>query len=272
MPAADRAFYALRSHAAPADARPPHGPLVSCVMPTRNRRPWVAQAIAYFARQDYPDRELLVLDDGEDRVADLIPDDPRIRYVALDGPLILGEKRNCACELARGEIIAHWDDDDWQSPTRLSYQVRELERHGADLCGPGRAIFFDPAAARAWQYEYPQAQRPWIAGNAMCYRRQLWAENPFAPMRVGEDTQFIWNPRVGRPLVLDEHRFFAALVHPDNTSRKLTNGCYWRPHPLEDVRALLGDDYGFYERRAHATDVAPAAGSPLAPVWLGAAH
>jgi O-antigen biosynthesis protein len=55
----------------------------------------------------------VVLDDGDDRVEDLIPPDPRIRYVALDRRLVLGEKRNRACELARRELIVHQDDDDW---------------------------------------------------------------------------------------------------------------------------------------------------------------
>ena len=35
--------------------------LVSCVMPTRDHRPFVAQSIWYFARQDYPSKELIVL-------------------------------------------------------------------------------------------------------------------------------------------------------------------------------------------------------------------
>jgi glycosyltransferase involved in cell wall biosynthesis len=242
LPPSDRAFYARHSVAAPGT------PLVSCVMPTRNRRPWVAQAIRYFLRQDYPERELLILDDGEDHVPDLVPDDPRIRYVALDRPMILGEKRNRACELARGAIIAHWDDDDWHAPHRLSYQVAELEGRGAEMCGPNRVLFFDPVAGRAWQYEYPTGKRVWVAGGAMCYRRELWERNPFPAVHVGEDTRFVYGRGAVRPLVLGEHRFFAALVHGGNTSRKVTTGSYWRPHPLADVRSLLGSDYEFYER------------------------
>src|SRR5262249_37058390 len=102
----DRAFYAARSPAA--GGAPPPPPLVSCLMPTRDRRQFVAQAITYFLRQDYAQRELIVLDDGDDRVADLIPADPRVRYVPVDDKLVLGEKRNRACELAHGELIVHW--------------------------------------------------------------------------------------------------------------------------------------------------------------------
>jgi O-antigen biosynthesis protein len=270
LPAADRQFYARFSSAAGADARASvrtpapttpmskrtgadRGPLVTCVMPTRNRRPWVAQAILYFQRQDYPHRELLILDDGEDRVSDLVPDDPLIRYVGLEQPMILGEKRNRACELARGAIIAHWDDDDWQAPHRLSYQVADMEARGAELCGPGRVIFFEPVANRAWQYEYPAAHRSWVHGAAMCYRRELWERNRFHPVQVGEDTRFVWGQGAARPLVHSDHRFFAAVVHSGNTSRKLTSGSYWRAHPIADVRSLLGGDFDFYERVSDAS-------------------
>jgi glycosyltransferase involved in cell wall biosynthesis len=49
-------------------------------MPTANRRRFVPEAIRLFLAQDYEEKELVVLDDGEDAIADLIPDDPRIRY------------------------------------------------------------------------------------------------------------------------------------------------------------------------------------------------
>jgi glycosyltransferase involved in cell wall biosynthesis len=138
LPEADRAFYAAirESHSAGLPQ-----PLVTCIMPTYNRRRYVPQAIRYFQRQDFSDSELLILDDGEDRVADLVPADARIRYVPLGRRMILGAKRNHACEMARGQIIVHWDDDDWIAPWRLSYQVEVLQTAGADLCGAVRQLY-----------------------------------------------------------------------------------------------------------------------------------
>ena len=244
LPPEDRAFYAARSPAAGAAA--PSTPLVSCLMPTADRRRFVAQSIACFLRQDYPERELIVLDDGRDRVADLIPPDPRIRYVALDEKLVLGDKRNRACELARGEILVHWDDDDWHAPSRLSYQVGELERHGAAICGTGKILYFEPSTRRSWLYEYPTSRRPWISG--LCYRKELWRGTRFTRVQAGEDTRFVWNPRIGSPLVLPDHRFFVGVVHDSNTSHKRTGGAYWHSHPVAEVRALLGGDFAFYEK------------------------
>jgi glycosyltransferase involved in cell wall biosynthesis len=243
LPPADRAFYAARSHGSPPAPVPP---LVTAIMPTADRRQHVARSLAYFARQDHPSCELLVLDDGDDRVADLMPHDPRVRYVALDERLVLGEKRNRACELARGEIIVHWDDDDWQSPHRISYQVAQLERHGASLCGPRRVLYFDPLARRAWLYEYPAVRRSWLAGNGLCYRRSLWERNRFPHVAVGEDTRFVWSPQAHAQVALEDHRFLAGLVHASNTSRKLTSAANWQPRSLGEVQALLGDDWADY--------------------------
>ena len=65
-------------------------PLVSCIMPTFNRRAFAGQAIEYFLRQDYPNRELIILDDGTDAIGDLVPADPRIRYLRLNKKYLLG--------------------------------------------------------------------------------------------------------------------------------------------------------------------------------------
>jgi hypothetical protein len=49
-------------------------------MHTYDRRDFVPQAIDCFLRQDYLGLELIVVDDGSDPVADLLPDDRRVRY------------------------------------------------------------------------------------------------------------------------------------------------------------------------------------------------
>jgi len=77
-------------------------PLVSCIMPTHNRRRFVPQAIRCFLRQDYPNLELLIVDDGSDQISDCLPESSRIRYLRLDRKLTIGAKRNVACEQAHG--------------------------------------------------------------------------------------------------------------------------------------------------------------------------
>jgi hypothetical protein len=101
-------------------------PLISCIMPTRNRSEWVRQSLDYFARQDYPNRELIIIDDGSDDLDAVLPSDPRIRYIRSLRPISIGAKRNLGCEAAVGTIIVHWDDDDWYAPNRLSAQAAPI--------------------------------------------------------------------------------------------------------------------------------------------------
>jgi glycosyltransferase involved in cell wall biosynthesis len=77
-------------------------------------------------------------------------------YIRLSERRPLGAKRNLACEIARGEIIAHWDDDDWYAPDRLSRQAALLTDSGASLCGLDTVLFYDLRSGEAWPYVYPR--------------------------------------------------------------------------------------------------------------------
>jgi glycosyltransferase involved in cell wall biosynthesis len=215
---------------------------VSCVMPTRDRRPFVARAIAYFLRQDHPDRELVIADDGDDPVSDLARGSPLIRYVWLERRLVLGEKRNVVNDLTEGEILLHWDDDDWSAPNRISRQVSLLQATGADLCGAGDQVYYRPSTDRAWRYRYPQRDC-WVAGNTLCYLRSRWKEHPFEPVPEGEDNRFV---RAGRRPVEVAGVFHIGILHPGNASPKRTYGSRWSHEPAATVHRHLGPDLALY--------------------------
>ncbi len=221
-------------------------PLVTCIMPTADRRMFVPQAVRCFLRQDYPNTELLILDDGVDPVDDCIPSSERVRYVRLGRKLSVGAKRNLACERAGGSLIIHWDDDDWYPTWRVSAQVKALSEDGADICGTSQLLYYEAATGRAWRYAYGGGRSPWVAGNTLAYRRSFWERHRFPEVRVGEDTRFVWGARSARVRDLVEPSLCVATVHAANTSPKSTDGCYWLPHRVEEVRALLGDDLHFY--------------------------
>lgn len=235
---------ATRPHAAaPPETLGAGLPLVSCIMPACDRR-FVAQAIAYFLRQSYPHHELIVVDDGEP-VADRIPADPRVRYVYLDRRLTLGEKRNLACDLARGTIIAHWDDG-WQASWRLRYQVALLEHQHAELTGAARRYYYRPATAQAWLYMRPGIVRRRLGGGTLCYRKTLWERQPFAAVSRGENARFLWATRRAATAVAPDCAFYVALVHDASSGPRGLDGAFWRPRPVESVLRLLGDDAHFY--------------------------
>ena len=220
-------------------------PLVSCIMPTANRRTWVPYAIEYFLRQDYARRELVVVDDGVESVRELVPSDERIRYIRLPARQVLGQKRNTCIEHGRGELIMHWDDDDWMASKRITVQVQALRNGGGDVCGLRSLLHHELGAGpeRTWVYRYPPHLRAWVLGNTLLYTRAVWQAAPFSHVPAGEDTRFLFSRSLDHLVVLPETTLdlYVALVHPTNTSPKPRTGPFWSRW-AGDIRSILGSD------------------------------
>lgn len=117
-------------------------PFVSVVCPTWNRREFLPYLLYMFQYQDYPadKRQLLILDDSEHSNEDLVAmmvdgGVQNVRYVHSKERLPLGKKRNMLNEMAQGEYIICFDDDDYYPPNKLSYQVGEMQRNKALFSG-----------------------------------------------------------------------------------------------------------------------------------------
>jgi hypothetical protein len=121
-------------------------PLVSCICPTYGRPPryqhLLEEAVESFLRQTYPNKELIVLNDCPGQ--ELICDAPGVRVINIPERFpTLGEKYNAAIALARGDLIAPWEDDDISLPWRLSLSVERLGDAG--YFNPVRYWFLDHA-------------------------------------------------------------------------------------------------------------------------------
>lgn len=215
----------------------PAQPMVSCIMPTSGRREFVPRAIAHFLRQDYANKELVIVDDGADSVAALVPEHPTIKYLRLPHKASIGTKRNHACMIATGSVIAHWDDDDWMASGWLTSQVHTLLESGADVCGLDKVYFHAPVEGMAWRYVY-DGERPWVAGGTLCYTKECWRGSPFPDLQVGEDNAFIWSG-AKQVAINSNSRSYVATVHAGNTSPKQTSGRRWTVHPVKDIEALV---------------------------------
>ncbi|BAV06591.1 Methyltransferase domain-containing protein [Filimonas lacunae] len=221
-------------------------PLVSCIMPTYNRREFVPDAIRYFLRQDYTHKELIIIDDGTDAVQDLVPQHPAIRYYRLDNKITLGAKLNMACQYAAGPIIVNWDDDDWYAERRLRYQVDALQQANTDVCGINQLLYYDLRHKTAYKYSYPVDQRVWLLGSSLCYTKASWQRNPFADINVGMDGLFVWNMSADRVTVLPDVTFSVHMIHNNNVSPKQTEGNWWHTYPVEEIVKVMGEDWAVY--------------------------
>ena len=166
-------------------------PLVSCIMPTKNRRRFVAQSLRYFEEQDYPNKELIIVDDGDDLVVDLAAQRPGVYYLAPQYVHTVGAKRNIACEAAHGDIICHWDDDDWYGPSRLSYQVELLAKGKADITGLHLHSVLDLQCMQGWQCADATEPTSGVDGmhyGTALYWKYLWMDRArFCDSPKGDD-------------------------------------------------------------------------------------
>jgi glycosyltransferase involved in cell wall biosynthesis len=117
-------------------------PFVSICTPTFNRRPFWEYTIKCFMHQNYPkDRmEWIIIDDGTDKIEDLVSHIPQVKYFKYDEKMTLGKKRNIGNEKAKGDIIIYMDDDDYYPPERVKHAVETLKDSKA-LCAGSSAMF-----------------------------------------------------------------------------------------------------------------------------------
>jgi len=118
-------------------------PFVSICTPTFNRRPFIPIMLKCFDHQTYPkDRmEWIIIDDGTDKVEDLLKNHPQIKYFKYDEKMTLGKKRNIMHQKAQGSIIVYMDDDDYYPPERVSHAVETLRNNPGALCAGSSEMY-----------------------------------------------------------------------------------------------------------------------------------
>ena len=108
-------------------------PTVSVVIPTKNRCDLLMETLASLRNQDYPDWEVVVIDDGSEdatltRLAAIRAEDDRIRFAARTGDASGAPVcRNQGVSAARGDYIVFLDSDDLLAPSCLGNRVQVLE-------------------------------------------------------------------------------------------------------------------------------------------------
>lgn len=222
--------------------------MVSCIMPTYNRREFIPNAIRYFLRQDYENKELIIIDDGEDAVKDLVPESDNIRYFRLEHKISLGAKLNLGCEYAKGDIIAHWDDDDWYASHRLSYQMEAIKNEQIAICGINNLLYYDLFHKKTYNYIYPANQRPWLSGSSLCYKKQFWKRHRFEEIDVGMDGLFVWKASRENIHNLADSTFAVHMIHGNNVSPKDTSNIWWHTYPVEEIKKIMDKDWLLYNK------------------------
>lgn len=231
-------------------------PLISVIAPTSFARHGFHPLLyECFCKQDYDPKELIIVDTGPKPSAFFseLRDDPRVIYrhfVVADSRLdlpegwrkgapvyfgisdqelwtelglepkawSLGLKRNVAIELAAGEIIAHFDDDDLYAPGYLSWMHERL----GNVLNKDK----DPVIS-----EYIESKLPPAAVTLRAWHLLDLSDMTFGYMDVEND-----------PLVPKDQRY--GWLFGWGFSYMFTRSC-WELTPVPDVE--WSEDISFYE-------------------------
>jgi len=113
--------------------------MVSVVMPVYNAEKYLREAIQSILTQNYPNLEMIVVNDGStDSSKNIILsfEDPRLRYFENPENWGIVRTRNRALAEATGEYVAVLDSDDVALPNKIRSQVEFMEKNPEfELCG-----------------------------------------------------------------------------------------------------------------------------------------
>jgi GT2 family glycosyltransferase len=125
-------------------------PRVSVIVPTRNRLDLLQVCMEGLARTDYPDLEVIVVDNGSDDYATLAYlanlDNARYRVLRDPGPFNYSRLNNNAAREATGELLCLLNNDiemlssDWLAIMARQAMRPEVGAVGAQLLYPNRRI------------------------------------------------------------------------------------------------------------------------------------
>lgn len=181
-------------------------PLISCLMVTANGRfEHLKRSVQCYLDQIYPNKELVIVNEGsleyQNQITQHIQTLNRtdIRTEFLCNQYTLGGLRNISIALANGDIFVQWDDDDFNTPNRLTTQYSFLYRHPkVQVCYFSDQLHYYFQTKEIYWEDWGKylsggnIKYKLIPGTIMAYKKDLQARYPSsgAKCRTGEDTVF----------------------------------------------------------------------------------
>ena len=196
-------------------------PFVSICTPTFNRRPFILNLIKCFENQTYPKdkMEWIIVDDGTDKIEDLVSNHPLVSYFKFDKKMTLGKKRNIMHQKARGSMIVYMDDDDYYPPERVSHAVETLIKNPGALCAGSSEMYIYFKDTNQMVQFGPYGPNHATAGT-FAFRKELLQEHQYNnDACLAEEREFLKGYTV--PFVqLDSMKTILVFSHRHNTFDK----------------------------------------------------
>ena len=230
-------------------------PKISVIVPTRSRAHLLSRLIEIFDQQTWTNKELLILDDtpqGQQEIETLQAQHQHIQLWHISQTKSIGAKRNQLIEQAEGDLIAHFDDDDFYAPTYLEVMANNLLENNKNLVkltgwfcfhqasktlgywdttrqDISHTVFMGNESPKTHDKSFtPRGYRSFLTGYGFSYlyRRKVWEQIKFRDINLGEDSQFYEDieRQYGKTMFIEDTKGICVhIIHKNNTSRCFPN-------------------------------------------------
>lgn len=196
-------------------------PYVSVCTPTYNRRPFFRSAIRCFNQQLYPKHrmEWIIVDDGTDKIEELVSGHPNVKYFKSSEKMTLGKKRNLMHANACGDIIVYMDDDDYYPPERVSHAVEALMANPNFLIAGSSEIYIYFNHLKSMMQFGPYGPNHATAGT-FAFRRELLNHTQYNDEACLAEERFFLKDYTIPMIQLDPTKVILVFSHSHNTFDK----------------------------------------------------
>ena len=196
-------------------------PFVSVCTPTFNRRPFIPYLIKCFQDQTYPisNMEWIIIDDGSDKIEDLVKDLEYVKYFKYDEKMTIGKKRNLLNKKSKGDIIVYMDDDDYYPPQRVEHAVSVLQKNPNILCVGSSELYIYFNKLKEL-YRFGPYRENHATAATLAFKKELLKQTSFQDnAALSEEKHFLKNYSI--PLKqLESLKTILVFSHLQNTFDK----------------------------------------------------
>ncbi len=222
-------------------------PKVTIIMGTYNRAHFIVETLQSIQNQTFKDWECLIIDDGGtdntfEVLESILEKDKRFQFLKRPKTYKKGLPgcRNYGIDIAKGEYVIFFDDDDIVHPQNLELCVKELSTNDISFCRYLRAVFVDDFN---YKFDYSKEYSSFFI-EVNDIEKMLKNELPFNSCAI------MWKREC-----FEENRFVETLMYAEEWelySRLLSNGykgisidkClfYGRKHPNSNTGEFFRKD------------------------------
>jgi len=168
---------------------------VSVLCATYNRQQLIPLVIHQFNHQDYPkdQMELIILDDSDHPCFFESQTQSNIKYVYMKEKVAIGKKRNLLNDMATGDYIVWFDDDDFYTRDRITKSIYALSNNPKfKIIGVKNMVLYDSLRSKL-SVNIVFKQAGYTQNNIMVYHRDYLQTHRYEDENIYDEERFFTN-------------------------------------------------------------------------------